>query len=928
MDIAAFIGFAAAGPLHRPVVVEDVAQFRDLFGDDLPLAWDEERGEEIHAYLAPAVRAFFRNGGRRCWVIRVAVGRTANSFLIPGLAHVVGTDLEQASAKARSQGSSFDSIQAATALSLERLDVLHLDLDSQTLQFALPSMEPIRPGDLMRLNFREGRWQAFFVADSAEPAFTSVAGAEERITARGRFVAWLQALTREDLEASPPMSPELRIVQEVLEGRVTLRIPDSDVPVPGTLKFIAWGDLKLWISVEDATQIADTASPPERRVEITGRAFSHQALAPTGISDSLLSAERITFELRARDILRHREWRIGGLGFAAAHARCWSALPDDEALFGPADRKSVAEQEYDRAHADLMEQARDPRFPIAGRAHDDLKEEARESRSRLAGSECGKAQSLFIPIGMDALPGPYLAGSHEAESSLEREGLNQFEAGLFLEEALQGAGLRALLGQADFLRYQSETPRELMGIHAALEVEEATLIAVPDAVHRGWTKRAPEAVNAPSAATALPHPTWWRCRSPDQIPVGVPPPYGEFLRCSLQPIAPPVWMGSSRNLRVEPPGTFKLAWTSQAAEAVFVLEESPNHDFLATEEIYRGRETQLSFLSHTLGAFYYRVRAEVCGETSDWSEAFVVEIQPASLFVVIATKEFRTAPLLDIQRSLLRLCAARGDLMAVLALPGHFREDEALAHLAQLKPGSRREPLGDQSAVFPIGTGEAHALSYGAVYHPWLLERDEEAGVLENRPLRRVPPDGTAAGVIARRSLERGAWIAPANEPVSGVIGLDPPLAADRQLDLLLAQLNQVRQEPYGFITLNADTLAEGDFADLRRINVRRLLILLRRAALKLGMNYVFEPNDAAFRRLVQDAFTGLLDRMFARGAFAGPTPATSYQVVTDDSLNPRQGVEQGRFFVDLRVAPALPMSFVTVRLVQTGERAAAVELR
>ena len=45
MDVAAFVGFAASGPLHVPVAVEDAAQFAALFGGDAPLAWDAERGE-------------------------------------------------------------------------------------------------------------------------------------------------------------------------------------------------------------------------------------------------------------------------------------------------------------------------------------------------------------------------------------------------------------------------------------------------------------------------------------------------------------------------------------------------------------------------------------------------------------------------------------------------------------------------------------------------------------------------------------------------------------------------------------------------------------------------------------------------------------------------------------------------------------------
>jgi phage tail sheath protein FI len=103
--------------------------------------------------------------------------------------------------------------------------------------------------------------------------------------------------------------------------------------------------------------------------------------------------------------------------------------------------------------------------------------------------------------------------------------------------------------------------------------------------------------------------------------------------------------------------------------------------------------------------------------------------------------------------------------------------------------------------------------------------------------------------------------------------------------------------------------------------------MLLRREALKRGAHYVFEPNGPALRRLVQHAFEDVLNQLFVRGAFAGETRATSYQVVTDASINTPQSVELGRFRVDLKVAPSVPMSFVTVRLVQTGERGVATEL-
>jgi phage tail sheath protein FI len=60
-DIAGFVGIAVRGPVDVPVPVESWRQFEAHFG-----------GCTGVGYLAYVVRAFFENGGRRCWVTRVA----------------------------------------------------------------------------------------------------------------------------------------------------------------------------------------------------------------------------------------------------------------------------------------------------------------------------------------------------------------------------------------------------------------------------------------------------------------------------------------------------------------------------------------------------------------------------------------------------------------------------------------------------------------------------------------------------------------------------------------------------------------------------------------------------------------------------------------------------------------------------------------
>ena len=88
MDIAAFAGFLPSGPIGLPFVVEDSDRFQEIFGTDLALAWDIQSSQMLQAQTPPAVRTFFRNGGRRCWILRLANNAQSNQWVIPGLLQI------------------------------------------------------------------------------------------------------------------------------------------------------------------------------------------------------------------------------------------------------------------------------------------------------------------------------------------------------------------------------------------------------------------------------------------------------------------------------------------------------------------------------------------------------------------------------------------------------------------------------------------------------------------------------------------------------------------------------------------------------------------------------------------------------------------------------------------------------------------------
>ena len=308
-------------------------------------------------------------------------------------------------------------------------------------------------------------------------------------------------------------------------------------------------------------------------------------------------------------------------------------------------------------------------------------------------------------------------------------------------------------------------------------------------------------------------------------------------------------------------------------------------------------------VNRPVGDYYYRARFVVGARTSDWSAGIIVRVRSgAESFIALEPFDDRT--LLAVQRALVRMCAAKADRVALLSLPQHYTDAIAIAHVAALL-----------SAV------EATAPSYAAIWHPWMIGRDIDAG-----ELRTTPPDGATAGVMAARSLSRGAWVAPANETLARVVALDPQIPSDARQALQDAAINLIRQEPHGFVCLNADTLSDDD--EVRPLNVRRLLILLRRAALRAGNRFTFEPNGERLRRALKRGFEVMLEDMFTRGAFAGRRTSDAFRVSTDASLNPPASVDAGRFLAEIRVAPSRPLSFLTVRLLQRGDTTVAQEVR
>jgi hypothetical protein len=871
MDIAFFVGFAGSGPLGAAVVVESLAEFETVFGGPLALVVEAQSGAPVTGQLHAGVRAFFSQGGLRCWVLRVAgAGLRTRRLPLPALLRLrrgqpgAQCTFKPASLPARSPGSGADTLRVAARLIATALRAKALD--SRTLQ--LDSPLALRPGDLLRITFGPVRMHL---------RVTAVDGL--RVSIDGR-VALRPLLARPDLEevAKHPAIGAVWLADGRLAARVRMRV--QDLPQPGQTLALGFQQRRAWMAL-DEVEITEAPGPDGRlEVRLTGQPWrlslrtAQKAYAAWRASGQDAPLQLLRLDLRTRNASGQQNL-LQDLSLASADdmlATGVFALPNDEQVF--------ASQATDARFA-----RRDPLGHLS-------------SRFDLASDPLSGIGMLLPLADLDDF-GTDLQPLASGLSALQRDGLADFDWSLFAEPTLAQVSADLLADRAEVLRNTGHQPAPLHGIHAALGGHpahfsvEPTLLVVPDAIHPGW-QPIPEPTSPWTELAPLPEP-------PDPCATHA------FRDCAATPLPRP------RLVRGPDPlsdGSFTLYWTQGSEGAEFTLEEALDPGFGSAVTLYRGQPARFDAPARKPGEAFYRVSARLGQRQSPWS---------APVHIVIGAQGYQTRPwqpenLLAIHRLMLRCAAARGDMLALLALPMAFNTEQATHYAASL--GSPRSALLTDAAAPPvIGADEGRALSHGALFHPWLMIRRDTDEIW-------FPPDGAICGQLAAGALTRGAWIAVANRPLRDCVGLSPPgmrpTLSQRQ-QLLDAQVNLLRSAPSGFVVSSSDTLARE--TDWRPINVRRLMCLLRRLALQLGVTYVFEPNGAVLRRTVERGFEALLDRLYRQGALAGATPGQAYQVEVGESLNTRQRREAGQFWVELKVAPALPMSFLTVRLARQGER-------
>jgi uncharacterized protein len=208
-------------------------------------------------------------------------------------------------------------------------------------------------------------------------------------------------------------------------------------------------------------------------------------------------------------------------------------------------------------------------------------------------------------------------------------------------------------------------------------------------------------------------------------------------------------------------------------------------------------------------------------------------------------------------------------------------------------------------------------LRNGTVYHPPLLVPDPLGGVAN--PQLSVPPSGCIIGVISRLDVQQGAYITPANAQIEEAVDLAIALDANQQTNIYNGGINLLTCSPgQGLLVWGGRVLGKcspGGF-----VAHRRLIHLLVRAIRRVAEPLVFDTNGPELWLHFVRSITTVLLQAYNAGALQGDQPSQAFQVICDSSTNPPDQIDQGMVVCIVKVAPAVPMEFITLRVAVSAQ--------
>lgn len=262
---------------------------------------------------------------------------------------------------------------------------------------------------------------------------------------------------------------------------------------------------------------------------------------------------------------------------------------------------------------------------------------------------------------------------------------------------------------------------------------------------------------------------------------------------------------------------------------------------------------------------------------------------------------------------LLDKCETRGDALAIIDLKGDYVPEEGKSTAGQL--ASARKP--SVNNVIENLKNRALNTSYGCAYFPWVLIKDT---INDNTVW--VPPSVAALGTFSTSQKRTELWFAPAGFNRGGltdgaaglpVIQTALRLSSKDRDDLYTVNINPIASFPSEGIVIFGQKTLQVTPSALDRINVRRLMIYLKKEISRFARTVLFDPNiQVTWKR-----FTNLADPFLA--SVQSRFGLSEYKVILDSTTTTPDLVDRNIVYAKILLKPTRAIEFIAIDFVITN---------
>ena len=267
-----------------------------------------------------------------------------------------------------------------------------------------------------------------------------------------------------------------------------------------------------------------------------------------------------------------------------------------------------------------------------------------------------------------------------------------------------------------------------------------------------------------------------------------------------------------------------------------------------------------------------------------------------------------------VTRYLLDTVEDRGDALALIDIQNVYQPDSENANSEQ----DRNNFTIKQAVDGLLDRGINN--SYGATYYPWLMIRD----TVNERNIW-MPPSVAALGALSTTDRVQAPWFAPAgfargglSEGAGGlpVMDVSRRLTSDDRDSLYEAGINPIAKFPAeGIVIFGQKTLQQTRSA-LDRINVRRLLIYLKREISFIASRLLFAPNRSeTWSRFTAQAAPLLNDVKAQFGI-------DDFRLILDESTTTPDLIDRNIVYAKLLIKPTRAIEYFAIDFVVTNSGA------